>query len=325
MRRREFISLIGGTAAWPFAARAQQAGKPPTIGYLAANAEAADRPRRNAFARRLAELGWVDGRNVRIEYRWADGDIKRAAEIARELVSIPVNLIATNGDAYVIAIKNATATIPVVFASAGDPVGNGLIESLARPGRNVTGVSMQLTETVGKRIELLREVVPNLRRLAIMFNASDELIHQELNASEAAARTLRLDIIRSEIRPGEDIALAIEPLKGQADALYVCIEPFVYSNGSRINALAMAARLPVMHGVREITQAGGLISYGPNFPDMSRRAAEMADKILRGAQPADIPVEQPTKFDLVINLKTAKALGIDIPATLLARADEVIE
>jgi ABC-type uncharacterized transport system substrate-binding protein len=325
MRRREFISVIGGTAVWPFAARAQQAGKLPTIGYLAANAEAADRPRRNAFARRLAELGWVDGRNVRIEYRWADGDIKRAAEIVRELVSIPVNLITTNGDAYVIAIKKATATIPVVFASAGDPVGNGLIESLARPGRNVTGVSMQLTETVGKRIELLREVVPNLRRLAIMFNASDGMIHQELNASEAAARTLRLDIIRSEIRPGEDIALAIEPLKGQADALYVCIEPFVYSNGSRINALAMAARLPVMHGVREITQAGGLISYGPNFPDMSRRAAEMADKILRGVQPADIPVEQPTKFDLVINLKTAKALGIDIPPMLLARADEVIE
>jgi putative tryptophan/tyrosine transport system substrate-binding protein len=325
MRRREFIGLVGGAAALPLTAAAQQAEKLPTVGYLAANAEAADRPRRAAFAQRLAELGWVEGRTVRIEYRWADGAISHANEIARELVGLSVNIIVTNGDAYVIAVKSATTTIPIVFASAGDPIGNGLVESLARPGGNVTGVSLQLTETVGKRLELLREVVPALRRLAILFNAADKMIHLELNTAQAAAQTLGLDVIRSEIRPGENIEPAIEPLKGRADALYVCLEPLVYTNGARINAVALAARLPVMQGVRENALAGGLMSYGANFPDLSRRAAEMADKILRGIKPADIPVEQPIKFDLVINLKTANALGLTIPPMLLARADEVIE
>ena len=326
MRRRAFIAMLGGAAvAWPLTAQAQQAGKLPTIGYLASNSEAADRLRRAAFLQRLGELGWVEGRSVRIEYRWADGVVERAIEIAAELVRLKADVIVTNGDAYVIAIKRATATIPIVFAAAGDPVGNGLVESLARPGGNVTGLSLQLTETVGKRLGLLREAVPALRRLAILFNAGDNQNHLELDTAQLAASALGLDVMGSGIRPGDEISSAIEPLIGRVDALYVCLDPFMASNASRINALALAARLPVMHGTRQNTVAEGLISYGPDFPNMSRRAAEIVDKILNGTKPADIPVEQPTKFDLVINLKTAKALGLTLSPSLLARADEVIE
>jgi putative tryptophan/tyrosine transport system substrate-binding protein len=326
MDRRRFITLAGGAAtAWPRAAQAQQAGKLPTIGYLSANSEAADRLRRAAFVQRLGELGWVEGRSVRIEYRWADGVLERAVEIAPELVRLKADVVVTGGDAYVLAARRATATIPIVFASAGDPVGNGLVESLARPGGNVTGLSIQLTETVGKRLGLLHEVVPTLSRLAILFNAADKQVNLELDMAQAAAHALGLDVIRSGIRSGEDISSAIDPLRGRADALYVCLDPFIISNAARINSLALAARLPVMHGIRQNTLAEGLMSYGPDFPDMSRRAAEIVDKILRGTKPADIPVEQPTKFDFVINLKTAEALGITIPGTLIARADEIVE
>jgi putative tryptophan/tyrosine transport system substrate-binding protein len=324
IRRREFITLFGSAATWPLAARAQQQ-KLPIIGYLSPLSEASDRPRRAAFARRLDELGWVDTRNVRIEYHWADGLVARANELMPDFVRLPVDVIVTSGDAYVIAAKRATTTIPIVFASAGDPVGNGLVESLGRPGGNVTGMSIELTDTVDKRLELLRELVPALRRVAIGFNAADPQVNLELNEVLAAARTLSLDIVRAEIQPNEDFTPVIEALKGRADALYVCLDPFVYSNAARINALAVAARLPVMQGNRELALAGGLISYGPDFPDMSRRAAEIVDKVLRGAKPADIPVEQPTKFDLVINLKTAKALGLTIPQTVIVRADDLIE
>ena len=215
MQRRDFMILLGGgpILTWPLAVNGQQAGKLPTIGYLAAIGEAADRPRRAAFAQRLGGLGWVEGSNVRIEYRWADGVIERAVEVASELVRLKVDVIVASGDAYVVAIKKATATIPIVFASAGDPVGNGLVESLARPGGNVTGLSIQLTETVGKRLGLLREVVPALKRLAILFNDADEQVNLELDAAQAAARTLGLEFIGCAIRPGEDIASAMEPLR----------------------------------------------------------------------------------------------------------------
>jgi putative ABC transport system substrate-binding protein len=327
MKRREFMALAGGAAAmWPLTAHAQQAGKLPTVGYLAPNTKAADRSRSAAFVQRLGELGWVEGSSIRIESRWADGAIESAVEIASELVRLKVDVIVTGGDAYVIAVKRATVVIPIVFTSAGDPVGNGLVESLARPGGNVTGLSIQLTETVGKRLGLLREVVPALSRLAILFNAMDKQGHPEFDATQSAARALGLNVVECAIRHGEeDLAPAIEPLGGRADALYVCLDPFAVINAARINSLALAARLPVMHGVRQNTLADGLISYGPDFPDMSRRTAEITDRILRGAKPADIPVEQPTKFDLVINLKTATALGLDIPPTLLGLANEVIE
>jgi putative tryptophan/tyrosine transport system substrate-binding protein len=325
VRRREFIALVSGAATWPFAALAQQPSKMPTIGYLAALSEAADRPRRAAFVKRIGELGWTEGSNIRIDYRWADGIVSNAAAIAVEFVRSKVDVIVTSGDAYVLAVKRATATIPIVFASAGDPVGNGLVQSLARPGGNVTGLSIELTESVGKRLELLREIVPGLRRLAILFNAGDPQVNAEKEAALADARRAGFDLIKSEVRPDQEIAPAIEALAGRADALYVCLDPFTFTNAGRINALALAARLPAMHSIRQQAEAGGLISYGPDFPNMSRRAAELVDKILRGTKPAGIPVEQPSKFDFVVNLKTAKTLGLAVPETLLVAADEVIE
>jgi putative ABC transport system substrate-binding protein len=326
MRRREFITLVGGAAAaWPLAARAQQPNSVPTIGYLAAISEVADRSRRAAFVKRLGELGWSEGGSVRIEYRWAGGVLSNAAANAAEFARLKVDVIVPSGDTYVLAAKQATATIPIVFASAGDPVGNGLVKSLARPGGNITGLSIELTESVGKRIGFLREVVPSLHRLAILFNVADPLVNTEKDAALTDAGQAGFDLVRSEIRPDQDLAPAIEALKGRVDALYVCLDPLTFTKAGRINALALSARLPVMHSIREQAEADGLISYGPDFPNMSRRAAELVDKILRGTSPAEIPVEQPTKFDFVINLKTAKALGITVPERLLIIADEVIE
>jgi putative tryptophan/tyrosine transport system substrate-binding protein len=230
-----------------------------------------------------------------------------------------------SGTPAVMASKKATSVIPIVFPVAADPVGSGLVASLARPGGNVTGLSVQFTDLAGKRAELLREVVPGLRRLAIMVNVDDLGAVLDMREVQATARTLGLDVATLEIRRAEDIAPAFEALKGRADALYVCGDALVNTNPIRINTLAVGARLPTMHGFREYVEAGGLMSYGPNFPDLFRRAADYVDKILRGAKPSDIPVEQPTKFDFVINLTTAKALGLDVPPTLLARADEVIE
>ena len=326
MRRRDFIGgIVGSATAWPLAPRAKQPSSLPTIGYLAAISEAADRTRRAAFVKRLGELGWTEGRSVRIGYRWADGVVSNAAVFAAEFARMKVDVIVTSGDTYVLAAMRATATIPIVFASAGDPVGNGLVKSLARPGGNVTGLSIELTESVGKRLELLREVVPGLHRLAILFNAADPLTNTEKDAALADAGRAGFDLVRSEVRPDQDFAPAIEALKGRADALYVCLDPLIVINSGRINALALAAQLPVMHSLRHQAEADGLMSYGPDFPSMSRRAAELVDKVLRGTNPADIPVEQPTKFDFVVNLKTAKALGLTVPERLLIIADEVIE
>ncbi len=326
MKRREFITFLGGAAvAWPLAARAQQAGKLATIGLIGPNVETVDRPRIAAFARRLGELGWVDGRNVKVEYRAADGIFERAGEFAAEFVRMKVDVIVTGGDAQVLAVKRAAPGTPIVFAAAGDPVGNGLVASLARPGGNITGRSLLLTETAGKRVELLREIVPGLRRLAILGNFANPLVATELTAVQAAARTLNLETIKLETLRAEDIAPAVTPLKGRADALYVCADPLMSTHRERINALAIDARLPSVHTYRDSVEAGGLISYGPDFPDMYGRAAELVDKILRGTKPADIPVEQAAKFDLIVNLKTAKALGLTIPESFLVRADEVIE
>jgi putative ABC transport system substrate-binding protein len=326
MRRREFITLLGGAAAaWPLAARAQQAGKLPTIGFLGGTTPSIENERLAAFVQRLRELGWIDGRTVAIEYRWAGGRNERYAEIAAEFVRLKVDVIVTLGTAPVLVAKQATAVIPIVFAAPGDPVRTGLVASLARPGGNVTGLSSQAAEAAGKRLELLREIVPGLRKLAIMANADNPAAILEIGEVQGAARTLGLETITSQIRRVEDIAPAIDALKGRADALYVCADPLLNTNRVRINTLALGVRLPTMHGVREYVEAGGLMSYGPNIPDLYRRAAEFVDKILRGAKPGDIPVEQPTKFDLVINLITAKALGLEMPPTLLARADEVIE
>jgi putative tryptophan/tyrosine transport system substrate-binding protein len=325
LKRRQFITLLGGAAARPLTARAQQAGKLPTIGFLGSSTPSAMSQWVAAFVRRLRDLGWIEGRTIAIEYRWAEGRSASAEEIAAEFVRLKVDIIVTSGTPQVLAAKQATAVIPIVFAAAGDPVDTGLVASLARPGGNVTGLSMQETDVAGKKIELLREVVLNLHSLVIIGNVGNPLAVLEMREVQAAGSTLGLEVATPEIRRAEDIAPAFDAFKGRADALYVTPDALVSTNRVRINTLVLAARLPTMHGDRDYVEMGGLMSYGPNFRDLFRRAADYVDKILRGAKPADIPVEQPTKFDLVINLTTAKALGLTIPAMLLARANEVIE
>ena len=326
MRRRAFITLFGGAAAaWPLVARAQQQGKLPVIGHLGANTASAQSQWTAAFVQRLRELGWIEGRTVAIEYRWAEGRSERYAEIAAELVRLKVDVIVTSGNVPALAVKQATAIIPIVFAAAADPVGTGLVASLARPGGNVTGRSLQHTDLAGKRLELLREVVPNLRQVAIMANAASIGSGLEIREVHEAARTLGLEVSALEIRRVEDIAPAFEARERGVQALYVVGDPLVTTNRIRINNMALAARLPTMHAFREYVEAGGLMSYGANFPDMFRRTGDIVDRILRGAKPADIPVEQPTKFDFIINLTTAKLLGLTIPEFLLLRANEVIE
>jgi ABC-type uncharacterized transport system substrate-binding protein len=325
IRRREFITLLSSAAAaWPLAAQAQQPGKLPTIGFLAASASS-ESQRVAAFVQRLRELGWIDGRNLAIEYRWAEGRNERYAEAAAELVRLKVDVIVTVATPATLAAKQATRLIPIVFGAASDPIGTGLVDSLARPGGNVTGLSNQISDTGGKKLELLREVMPGLRRLAILGNVGNPAVVLDMAEAQAAGGRLGLEVTSSEIRRAEDIAPAFDTLKDRADALYVCTDPLVHTHRIRVNTLALAARLPTIHGTREYVEAGGLMSYGPNLPDLLRRAADYVDKILRGAKPSNIPVEQPTKFDFVINLTTAKALSLTIPESLLLRADQVIE
>jgi putative ABC transport system substrate-binding protein len=324
MLRREFITFIGGAAVgWPLAVHAQQAGRLPTIALLGGSATAWG-PWMAAFVARLRELNWIEGRTVAIEYRWTEGRIERAAEFAAEFVRLkPDIIVTTSGSAP--TVKQTTSIIPIVFVLGNDPLGSGLVASLARPGGNVTGLSIQATDVAGKRLELLREVVPRLRRLAIMADAGFADGVLEIGEVQANARTLGLDVIVLELRRAEDIAPAFEAAKDQADALYIVVDALIQANRTRIITLALTARLPMILNTRDFVQAGALMSYGPSFPALFRRAADFVDKILRGAKPGDIPVEQPTKFELVINLTTAKGLGLTIPEAFLLRADELIE
>jgi putative ABC transport system substrate-binding protein len=319
IKRREFIIFLGGAAAWPVAARAQQ-GKLPNIGFLGSDAMAWSQ-RTAAFVQRLRQLGWVDGRSVAIEYRWTEGKLERNAEIAAEFARLKVDAIFTYADA-VPALKQATSAIPIVFALARDPVGAGLVASLARPGGNVTGLSSQTTDTAAKRVGLLREVLPRLRRLAVLADNGDQSA-LEMREVQRAAGAFGLEIGRLEIRRAEDISAAFTGLS--ADALYVVSSALTSANRTRIITLALGARLPTIFFERDYVQAGGLMSYGGSAVDGFRRAAELIDKVLRGTKPGDIPVEQPTKFELVVNLTTAKVIGLTIPEAFLARADEVIE
>jgi putative ABC transport system substrate-binding protein len=322
IRRREFVTLLGGVAAaWPLAARAQQANKLPLVGFFSPNTRSAASPWTAAFVERLREVGWIEGRTIAIEYRWGEGRGDRTAEVVAEFVRLKPDVIVTHGQSNIIAAKEATPAIPIVFALATDPVASGFVASLARPGGNSTGLSIQATDLVGKRLELLREVVPGLRRLAIM----SDFRNPEISEAQAAARMLGLEVTTLPLRRPEDITPAFGTLKDTADALYVGADPLVNSSRLRINILALGARLPTIHGFREAVEVGALLSYGPNFADLFRRAADYVDKILRGAKPAELPVEQPTRFDLVINLTTARALGLTIPESFLLRADEVIE
>jgi putative tryptophan/tyrosine transport system substrate-binding protein len=322
MRRREFIAILGSALASPLDAWAQQPSK--IIGFLGAGAATAWAPMVASFEQRLAELGWIDGRTVAIVFRWADGRSVRFTEIAKEFVGLKVDVILTAGSA-VGAAKQVTSTIPIVFAVALDPVASGFVDSLPRPGGNVTGLSLQSSDIAPKRVEILREAIPGLGRLAVLANAGYPGAARESAAVQEIASKLGLALAVLDIHGADDIAPAIASLKGGPQALYLCTDSLVVANMRNINALAREAKVATMWGAREYARAGGFISYGPNEVDQFRLAADYVDKILKGAKPADIPVAQPTKIDLAINLRTAKALGLDISPILLARADEVIE
>jgi len=324
MRRREFITLVVGAAAtWPAMTSAQQAGKLPIVGFLGASASGFA-PWAAAFVGRMRELGWVEGSTIAIEYRWSEGRPERYAEIAAEFVRLKVDVILTVGSAVPI-VRQATTAIPIVFAVAIDPVGSGLVASLAKPGGNATGLSIQANELAGKRLELLREAIPQLRRLGILFNADNTQPVLEMGETQAEARRLGLEIAPLAIRRADDIEPTFQNLKARADALYVAVDQLMVANRTRILTLALAERLPTIFSERDFVKAGAFMSYGPNYSDLFRHSADYVDKILHGTKPGDIPVEQPTKFELVINLSTTKALGLTIPPALLTRADDVIE
>jgi len=323
VKRRDFITLLGA-AAWPLVARAEQT-KLPTIGLLGGATPSAQAQWTAAFVQRLRELGWVEGQTVTIEYRWVEGRFERSPAIIAEFVRFKVDVIVTHATPNILAAKQVTSVVPIVFPSAGDPVGNKLVTSLARPGGNVTGLSVQSSELAPKVVELLRDFLPKHGRLAMMYHIGNPVTELQTDAVKAAAGRFGLDVAIVEVRRAEDIAPAIEALKGRADALIVPSEPLYNTNRIQINSWALRAQLPTIYFDRVYVETGGLMSYGPNWPSLWRRAAEVVDKILRGAKPADIPVEQPRTFELVINLKTAKALGLAIPESFLLRADEVIE
>jgi putative ABC transport system substrate-binding protein len=305
------------------AAVAQQSGRLPTIGFLGADALGFG-PWTAAFVARLRELGWIDGRTIAIEYRWSEGRNARYAEIAAEFVRLKVDVIVTVGSA-VPTIRQATGAIPIVFAVAIDPVGSGLVASLAKPGGNITGLSLQATNLAGKRLELLRELIPNLRRLAIIFNGGNDQTLLEMNETVAAARTLNLDIALLEIRQMQDIAPVFEKLNAEADALYVVVDQLVVTNFNRILTFALSTRLPMIYSTRDFVRSGELMSYGPSYVDLFRHAGDYVHRILQGSKPGDMPVEQPTRFELVLNLTTARALGLRVPESFFLRVDDVIE
>jgi putative tryptophan/tyrosine transport system substrate-binding protein len=324
MRRREFVTLLGGAAAaWPLAARAQQPVM-PTIGFLGSS-PVPNSPWLAALLQRLRGLGWIENRTMAIEYRWTEGHNERYAQLAAELVRLKVDVIVALGSPAIVAAKQATAVIPIVFPLASDPVGDGFVASLARPGGNITGLSNEQPELAGKRLEILRELVPGLSRLGYIANVNNPTAMGNVREVEAAAAKLVLQIIPLDIKRAEDVAPAMETLKGRGQALYVVGDPLIADNQIQINTLALAARLPTMHGSRSYIASGGLLSYGPNYSDLFHRAGDYVDKILKGAKPADIPVELPTRIELTVNLKTAKAIGLTIPESFLLRADEIIE
>ncbi len=327
LRRRDFMALLCGAAVVPMVTllSAGAQSKLPTVGFLGATTPSVWSAFVAAFVERLRELGWIDGRNIAIEYRWAEGRGDRYAEFVAEFIRLKVDVIVTAGTPAVIAAKKVTSVIPIVFAAAGDPIGTGLVASLARPGGNVTGLSNQQTDLAGSRLVLLHDVVPRLRRVAIMGNVNSPNVTLEMNEVQVAAAKIGIEVTKLEIKKTEDIVPGIEALAGHVDGLYVCTDPLITTHTARINTMAVSEKLPTMYAFREYVRAGGLMSYGPNFPDLFRRAGDYVDKILRGAKPADLPVEQPVKFDLIVNLTTAKALGLTIPEAFLLRANEVIE
>jgi putative tryptophan/tyrosine transport system substrate-binding protein len=327
MRRRDLIKVIGGAAAaWPLATHAQQLAKLPTIGILASGTPEVQGRWWAAFVEQLRVLGWIEGRNVAIEHRWGEGRSERYTEIATEFVRLNVEIIITDGSTAIAAAKRTTPVIPIVFAAAGDPVATGLVASLARPGGNVTGMSLMSSELGAKRLELLREVLPRLSRVAVLWNVDNPYSALVFKLTQAAGRTLEIEVRSLEVRRADDFDTAFEAARGlHPHALITVEDPLTLVQRIPIAEFTAREQLRSLHGIREFVAAGGLMSYGANLLDLFRRAASYVDKILRGAKPADLPVQQPTRFEMVINLKTAKALSLTVPPPLLARADEVIE
>jgi ABC-type uncharacterized transport system substrate-binding protein len=324
MQRRDLITVIGGAGAWPLAARAQQTLKAARIGYLAFRSPlSAD----DAFFQGLRDFGWVEGQNIVIERRFAVGNFDRLRESAGELVRLEVDVIVAAASAATLAAKNATTSIPIVFANAGDPVGQGFVESLPHPGGNITGIAFDASPDItAKQAQLLIEVVPKASRLAVLWNPTSAFLHSYWSAVKTAASTLRVNLQSLEVQDPNEFERAFDAMTHEhADGLLVLSDTFTTFHRARLTELAAKHRLPAIYGHDQYTDAGGLMSYGPSLSDAYGRAAGFVHKILNGAKPADLPVEQPTKFALIINLKTAKTLGLEIPPTLLARADEVIE
>ena len=322
--RREFITLSAGALSVPFAAGAQPA-KLPTIGMLGGATPAAQALWTAAFVQRLQEVGWTEGQTVGIEYRWAEGRFDRSPEFIAEFVRLKVDVILTHATANVLAAKRATSVIPIVFASAGDPVGNGLVASLGRPGGNVTGLSVQSSDLANKVFDLVRELLPDLRHVAALSRVNNPVTSLQMSAIRAAGKSLGIDVTVAEIRNANDIASAVEALAGRVEVLIVPSDPLFNTNRIQINTLALSSKLPTIYFDRLYVESGGLMSYGPHWASMWQRAADFVDKILRGAKPADLPVEQPRTFELVINVKTAKALGLTISRKLLASTDALVE
>ena len=324
VRRRELIAALGSVVAWPSAGRAQQT-KRPTIGLLGGATAGAQAQWTAAFVKRLSELGWVEGRTVAIEYRWADGDSSRSPAIIAEFVRLNVDVIVTHATPNVLAAKRGTSAIPIVFASAGDPISNGIVASLARPGGNITGLSVRSADSAQKLVEVSRDLLPNLARLGFLWHLGNPVANLQKQAVQTAANAFGLDVVVVEIGGGDEIRSAVESLKSRVEALVVPSEPLYNSNRIQLNTAALKAQLPTIYFDRLYVEAGGLMSYGVNWASMWRRAADFVDKILRGAKPAEIPIEQPTTFELVVNLQTAKALGLTVPWTVLTLADQLIE
>ena len=325
IRRREFITLLAGaTAAWPIAARAQQAGNKHTVGILSAGVENA--ALNMVLVDALRELGWVEGKNIAFEHRYAENRLERLPGLAADLVRLKVDVFAAAGTLAPLAAKQASSTIPIVMTAAGDSLGSGLVASLARPGGNVTGMSLMAPDLGGKRLELLKEVLPRLARVAVLWNAANPYSALVFKQTQDGGRTLGIEVQSLDVRGPDDFDGTFEAARRlRPDALITVEDPLTGSHRKRIADFVVGQQLPSLHGIREFVAAGGLISYGANITDLSRRAAYYVDKIFKGAKPADLPIQQPTKFDLVINLKAAKTLGLDVPPALLARADEVIE
>ena len=326
MKRRTFIAGLGGAAALPFAARAQQAGKVWRVGMLDTTPATLNATNIDAFRQELRRLGYVEGTNLVIEYRSGEGRPERFPNLAAELLGLHVDIIVTRGTPAALAAKKATTTLPIVMAAIGEPVETGMVTSLAKPGGNVTGLSAFVTELTAKRVEMIREVIPGIRRIALLDNMNNGSVPAQWDEAKRAAVAFGIEAQLRDVRKPEDIDTAFSAMAAQPfDALLVGLDSVVIANRARVTELAAQHRLPAIYASREFTEAGGLLSYGPHYGDLYRRAAIYVDKIFKGANPAELPVEQPTKLETVINLKVAKALGLTVPPTLLARADEVIE